>query len=42
VLTEQLRLGLLELNGEQVRATPKGWWLLNRVVTAFLEHDETY
>jgi putative oxygen-independent coproporphyrinogen III oxidase len=41
VLTEQLRLGLLELSGEQVRATPKGWWLLNRVVTAFLEHDET-
>ncbi len=40
VLAEQLRLGLLELDGEHLRATQKGWWLLNRVVTAFLEQGE--
>ncbi|MGY2893277.1 putative oxygen-independent coproporphyrinogen III oxidase [Deinococcus sp. UYEF24] len=40
VIAEQLRLGLLELDGEHLRATQKGWWLLNRVVTAFLEQGE--
>ncbi|WP_407569386.1 coproporphyrinogen-III oxidase family protein [Deinococcus altitudinis] len=40
VIAGHLRLGLLELDGEHLRATRKGWWLLNRVVTAFLEHDE--
>ncbi len=40
VIAEQLRLGLLEHSGNHLRATPQGWWLLNRVVTAFLEHDE--
>ncbi len=39
VVAEQLRLGLLEQGGGYLRATPRGWWLLNRVVTAFLEHD---
>ncbi|GAA5513794.1 heme chaperone HemW [Deinococcus carri] len=29
--------GLLTLEGELLRATPQGWWLLNRVVTEFLE-----
>lgn len=41
VIAEQIELGLLELNGEHLRTTSKGWWLLNRVVTAFLEYDET-
>ena len=40
VIAEQIRLGLLEQAGEHLRATPQGWWLLNRVVTAFLEFDE--
>ncbi|WP_230285043.1 radical SAM family heme chaperone HemW [Deinococcus sp. 23YEL01] len=29
--------GLLTLDGEQLRATPDGWWVLNRVITDFLE-----
>ncbi|WP_104991700.1 radical SAM family heme chaperone HemW [Deinococcus sp. NW-56] len=29
--------GLLVLEGERLRATPQGWWVLNRVVTDFLE-----
>lgn len=29
--------GLLALDGDQLRATPEGWWVLNRVVTDFLE-----
>ncbi len=29
--------GLLALDGEQLRATPEGWWVLNRVITDFLE-----
>ncbi|GHF41754.1 oxygen-independent coproporphyrinogen-3 oxidase [Deinococcus metalli] len=29
--------GLLTLDGDRLRATPQGWWLLNRVVTDFLE-----
>ncbi len=40
VIAEQVRLGLLEHGGDTLRATPQGWWLLNRVVTAFLEYDE--
>lgn len=31
--------GLLTLDGDQLRATPEGWWVLNRVVTDFLEVD---
>ncbi len=37
VIAEQARLGLLALDGDQLRATPEGQWVLNRVVTAFLE-----
>ena len=40
VIAQQIGLGLLEQAGEHLRATPQGWWLLNRVVTAFLEFDE--
>jgi putative oxygen-independent coproporphyrinogen III oxidase len=40
VIAEQIRVGLLEQVGEHLRATPQGWWLLNRVVTAFLEYDD--
>jgi putative oxygen-independent coproporphyrinogen III oxidase len=40
VIAEQIRSGLLEQEGEHLRATPQGWWLLNHVVTAFLEYDE--
>jgi putative oxygen-independent coproporphyrinogen III oxidase len=29
--------GLLTLDGDQLCATPQGWWTLNRVVTEFLE-----
>lgn len=29
--------GLLTLEGERLRATPQGWWSLNRVVADFLE-----
>lgn len=29
--------GLLMLEGDRLRATPGGWWVLNRVVTDFLE-----
>nr|WP_256488316.1 radical SAM family heme chaperone HemW [Deinococcus sp. HSC-46F16] len=29
--------GLLVLEGDRLRATPQGWWVLNRVVTDFLE-----
>ncbi|UBV42356.1 radical SAM family heme chaperone HemW [Deinococcus taeanensis] len=29
--------GLLVLDGNQLRATPNGWWVLNRVVTDFLD-----
>ncbi len=31
--------GLLTLDGDRLRATPEGWWVLNRVVTDFLEED---
>ncbi|WP_034386137.1 radical SAM family heme chaperone HemW [Deinococcus sp. YIM 77859] len=36
-IAANVRRGLLVLEGEQLRATPSGWWLLNRVVTDFLE-----
>jgi len=32
-----VRRGLLTLEGDRLRATPQGWWVLNRVVTDFLE-----
>lgn len=31
--------GLLTLEGERLRATEAGWWVLNRVITEFLELD---
>ena len=37
VIEAQTRQGLLTLEGERLRATPAGQWVLNRVVTAFLE-----
>ena len=33
--------GLLVLDGNHLRATPQGWWVLNRVVTDFLDVDGT-
>lgn len=36
-ITENVERGLLALEGKQLRATPAGWWVLNRVVTDFLE-----
>lgn len=36
-IAANLRRGLLTLEGERLRATPAGWWVLNRVVTDFLE-----
>lgn len=33
--------GLLVLEGERLRATEAGWWVLNRVITEFLELDLT-
>ncbi|GMA15861.1 radical SAM family heme chaperone HemW [Deinococcus metallilatus] len=36
-LAANVRRGLLTLEGDQLRATPTGWWLLNRVVAEFLE-----
>ncbi|MDB5046726.1 MAG: coproporphyrinogen oxidase [Deinococcus sp.] len=32
-----LARGLLALEGDTLRATPQGWWALNRVITDFLE-----
>ncbi|MFC4639906.1 radical SAM family heme chaperone HemW [Deinococcus hohokamensis] len=37
VIERNVRRGLLEQDGQQLRATPQGWWVLNRVVTEFLE-----
>ncbi|MFC4454470.1 radical SAM family heme chaperone HemW [Deinococcus sonorensis] len=37
VIEQQRRRGLLTLQDDQLSATPDGWWVLNRVVTAFLE-----
>ncbi|EYB68102.1 oxygen-independent coproporphyrinogen III oxidase [Deinococcus phoenicis] len=36
-IAANVRLGLLTLEGDHLRATPQGWWTLNRVVTDFLE-----
>ncbi|MVN87763.1 radical SAM family heme chaperone HemW [Deinococcus sp. HMF7620] len=36
-LAANVARGLLTLDGSQLRATPQGWWVLNRVVTDFLE-----
>ncbi|PNY80862.1 radical SAM family heme chaperone HemW [Deinococcus koreensis] len=36
-LAHNVSRGLLALEGDQLRATPQGWWVLNRVVTDFLE-----
>ncbi|PTA68880.1 coproporphyrinogen III oxidase [Deinococcus arcticus] len=36
-IAANVRRGLLTLEGDQLRATPQGWWVLNRVVTDFLE-----
>ncbi|UQN07823.1 radical SAM family heme chaperone HemW [Deinococcus sp. QL22] len=32
-----IKRGLLALEGDTLRATPQGWWALNRVITDFLE-----
>ncbi len=42
VIDDHLRRGLLERDGEDLRATEQGWWRLNSVVAAFLEYDEAY
>ncbi|MBZ9715736.1 radical SAM family heme chaperone HemW [Deinococcus multiflagellatus] len=36
-IAENVAGGLLQLEGHQLRATPQGWWVLNRVVTDFLD-----
>lgn len=36
-LRRNVERGLLTLEGDRLRATPQGWWVLNRVVTDFLE-----
>ncbi|MPY66672.1 radical SAM family heme chaperone HemW [Deinococcus sp. SDU3-2] len=36
-LAANVERGLLMLEGDRLRATPGGWWVLNRVVTDFLE-----
>lgn len=36
-LARNVARGLLALDGDRLRATPEGWWVLNRVVTDFLE-----
>ncbi|MFC4424725.1 radical SAM family heme chaperone HemW [Deinococcus navajonensis] len=37
VIRRNVGRGLLEHDGRWLRATPQGWWVLNRVVTEFLE-----
>nr|WP_221284157.1 radical SAM family heme chaperone HemW [Deinococcus humi] len=37
VIAAQVQRGWLALDGAYLRATPAGWWVLNRVVTDFLE-----
>ncbi len=37
VIRRNVERGLLVLEGDWLRATPTGWWVLNRVVTEFLE-----
>ena len=39
VIERNVRRGLLTLHGAQLRATPDGWWVLNRVVAEFLDED---
>ncbi len=36
-LAANVARGWLTLDGEHLRATPQGWWVLNRVVTDFLD-----
>lgn len=36
-IAQNVARGLLSLDGDRLRATPDGWWVLNRVVTDFLE-----
>ena len=36
-LRRNVERGLLTLEGDRLRATPQGWWVLNRVVADFLE-----
>lgn len=35
-LAQNIKRGLLTLEGSQLRATPAGWWVLNRVIGDFL------
>ncbi|WP_291424220.1 radical SAM family heme chaperone HemW [Deinococcus sp.] len=37
VIRRNVERGLLVLEADHLRATPAGWWVLNRVVTEFLE-----
>lgn len=37
VIARQVAAGLLEHDGDLLRATPQGWWVLNRVVSDFME-----
>ena len=37
VIARQVAAGLLEQEGDLLRATPQGWWVLNRVVSDFME-----
>ncbi|WP_339094663.1 radical SAM family heme chaperone HemW [Deinococcus sp. VB343] len=37
VIARQVAAGLLEQDGDLLRATPQGWWVLNRVVGDFME-----
>lgn len=39
VIERHVERGLLVLDGQTLRATPAGWWVLNRVVTEFLEFE---
>lgn len=39
-IAANIRRGLLTLEGERLRATPQGWWLLNQVVADFLEAED--
>ncbi|WP_264776222.1 radical SAM family heme chaperone HemW [Deinococcus aetherius] len=38
-IAANVRRGLLTLEGGRLRATPQGWWSLNRVITDFLEES---
>lgn len=39
VIARNVGRGLLVQEGSLLRATPAGWWVLNRVITEFLERD---